>query len=214
MGLLKTKAVPQADGTYKITGQKIFISAGEHDMSDNIIHLVLARIEGAPDGVKGISLCIVPKFKLDADENPGERNPVSCGALEHKMGIHGNSTCVMNFDEAEGYLIGEENKGLRVMFVMMNEARMGVGTQGLALSEVAYQNAVIYAKDRLQGRSLTGPKNDNGPADPIIVHPDVRRMLMETKAFNEGGRALIYCCLLYTSPSPRDQRGSRMPSSA
>lgn len=196
LGLLKTKAVLNADGSYKITGQKIFISAGEHDMSDNIIHLVLARIEGAPEGVKGISLFIVPKFKLDADENPAERNPVSCGALEHKMGIHGNSTCVMNFDEAEGYLIGEENKGLRVMFVMMNEARMGVGMQGLAQSEVAYQNAVVYAKDRLQGRSLTGPKNENGPADPIIVHPDVRRMLMETKAFNEGGRALIYWATL------------------
>jgi len=196
LGLLKTKAVPQADGTYKITGQKIFISAGEHDMSDNIIHLVLARIEGAPAGVKGISLFIVPKFKLDENENPDERNPVSCGALEHKMGIHGNSTCVMNFDGAEGYLIGEENKGLRVMFVMMNEARMGVGMQGLGQSEVAYQNAVIYAKDRLQGRSLTGPKNEAGPADPIIVHPDVRRMLMETKAFNEGGRALIYWATL------------------
>jgi len=196
LGLLKTKAVPNGDGTYKITGQKIFISAGEHDMSDNIIHLVLARIEGAPAGVKGISLFIVPKFKLDADENPGERNLVSCGALEHKMGIHGNSTCVMNFDEAEGYLIGEENKGLRVMFVMMNEARMGVGMQGLAQSEVAYQNAVVYAKDRLQGRSLTGPKNEDGAADPIIVHPDVRRMLMETKAFNEGGRALIYWATL------------------
>ena len=170
LGLLKTKAVLQADGSYKITGQKIFISAGEHDMSDNIIHLVLARIEGAPEGVKGISLFIVPKFKLDADENPAERNPVSCGALEHKMGIHGNSTCVMNFDGAEGYLIGEENKGLRVMFVMMNEARMGVGMQGLAQSEVAYQNAVVYAKDRLQGRSLTGPKNENGPADPSVSY--------------------------------------------
>ena len=196
LGLLKTKAVLQADGSYKITGQKIFISAGEHDMSDNIIHLVLARIEGAPDGVKGISLFIVPKFKLDADGNSAERNPVTCGAIEHKMGIHGNSTCVMNFDDAEGYLIGEENKGLRVMFVMMNEARMGVGMQGLAQSEVAYQNAVVYAKDRLQGRSLTGPKNENGPADPLIVHPDVRRMLMETKAFNEGGRALIYWATL------------------
>lgn len=196
LGLLKTKAVLNPDGSYKITGQKIFISAGEHDMSENIIHLVLARIEGAPEGVKGISLFIVPKFKLDADENPAERNTVSCGALEHKMGIHGNSTCVMNFDEAEGYLIGEENKGLKVMFVMMNEARMGVGMQGLSQSEVAYQNAVIYAKDRLQGRSLTGPKNEAGPADPIIVHPDVRRMLMETKAFNEGGRALIYWATL------------------
>jgi len=177
LGLLKTKAVPNADGSYKITGQKIFISAGEHDMSENIIHLVLARIEGAPQGVKGISLFIVPKFKLDADENPGERNLVSCGAIEHKMGIHGNSTCVMNYDEAEGYLIGEENKGLRVMFVMMNRAP-------------------AYAKDRLQGRSLTGPKNEKGPADPLIVHPDVRRMLMETRAFNEGARALVYWAAL------------------
>jgi len=189
LGMLKTKAVPNPDGSYKITGQKIFISAGEHDMSDNIIHLCLARIEGAPAGVKGISLFIVPKFKLDADGNPGDRNPVTCGAIEHKMGIHGNSTCVMNYDEAEGYLIGEENKGLKVMFVMMNRARLDVGMQGLAQSEVAYQNAAAYAKDRLQGRSLTGPKNEDGPADPIIVHPDVRRMLMETKAFNEGARA-------------------------
>ena len=196
LGLLKTKAVPNADGSYKITGQKIFISAGEHDMSDNIIHLCLARIEGAPEGVKGISLFIVPKFKLDKDQNPGERNPVTCGAIEHKMGIHGNSTCVMNFDEAEGYLIGEENKGLRVMFVMMNRARLDVGMQGLAQSEVAYQNAAAYAKDRLQGRSLTGPKNENGPADPLIVHPDIRRMLLETKAFNEGARALIYWAAL------------------
>ena len=192
LGMLKTKAVPNPDGSYKISGQKIFISAGEHDMSDNIIHLVLARIEGAPQGTKGISLFIVPKFKLDADENPGERNAVSCGSIEKKMGIHGNSTCVMNYDEAEGYLIGEENKGLRVMFVMMNEARIGVGLQGLGQSEVAYQNAAIYAKDRIQGRALTGPKNEDKPADPIIVHPDVRRMLMETKAFNEAGRALLY----------------------
>ena len=192
LGMLKTKAVPNPDGSYKISGQKIFISAGEHDMSDNIIHLVLARIEGAPQGTKGISLFIVPKFKLDADENPGERNAVSCGSIEKKMGIHGNSTCVMNYDEAEGYLIGKENKGLRVMFVMMNEARIGVGLQGLGQSEVAYQNAAIYAKDRIQGRALTGPKNEDKPADPIIVHPDVRRMLMETKAFNEAGRALLY----------------------
>ena len=196
LGLLKTKAVPNADGSYKITGQKIFISAGEHDMSDNIIHLCLARIEGAPEGVKGISLFIVPKFKLNADGNPAERNLVTCGAIEHKMGIHGNSTCVMNFDEAEGYLIGEENKGLRVMFVMMNRARLDVGMQGLAQSEVAYQNAAAYAKDRLQGRSLTGPKNENGPADPLIVHPDIRRMLLETKAFNEGARALVYWAAL------------------
>lgn len=192
LGLLKTKAVPNGDGTYKISGQKIFISAGEHDMSDNIVHLVLARIEGAPAGTKGISLFIVPKFKLDENENPSDRNAVSCGSIEEKMGIHGNSTCVMNYDEAEGYLIGEENKGLRVMFVMMNEARIGVGLQGLGQSEVAYQNAAIYAKDRLQGRSLAGPQEEDKPADPIIVHPDVRRMLMETKAFNEAGRALLY----------------------
>ena len=192
LGMLKTKAVPNADGSYKISGQKIFISAGEHDMADNIVHLVLARIEGAPAGTKGISLFIVPKFKLDENENPGERNPVSCGSIEEKMGIHGNSTCVMNYDEAEGYLIGDENKGLRVMFVMMNEARIGVGLQGLGQSEVAYQNAAIYAKDRIQGRALTGPQNKDKPADPIIVHPDVRRMLMETKAFNEAGRALLY----------------------
>jgi alkylation response protein AidB-like acyl-CoA dehydrogenase len=192
LGLLKTKAVPQGDGSYKITGQKIFISAGEHDMSENIIHLVLARIEGAPEGVKGISLFIVPKYKLDSDENPGEANLVSCGAIEHKMGIHGNSTCVMNYDDAEGYLIGEEHKGLRVMFVMMNRARLDVGMQGYAQSEVAYQNAAAYAKDRLQGRSLTGPKNENGAADPLIVHPDVRRMLMETRAYNEGARALTF----------------------
>ena len=196
LGMLKTKAVPNPDGSYKITGQKIFISAGEHDMSGNIIHLCLARIEGAPAGVKGISLFIVPKFKLDAEGNAGERNPVTCGAIEHKMGIHGNSTCVMNYDEAEGYLIGEENKGLKVMFVMMNRARLDVGMQGLAQSEVAYQNAVAYAQDRLQGRSLTGPKNEDGPADPIIVHPDVRRMLLETKAFNEGARALVYWAAL------------------
>lgn len=192
LGMLKTKAVPNGDGTYKLSGQKIFISAGEHDMADNIIHLVIARIEGAPEGTKGISLFIVPKFKLDANGNPGERNPVTCGSIEEKMGIHGNSTCVMNYDEAEGYLIGDENKGLRVMFVMMNEARIGVGLQGLGQSEVAYQNAAIYAKDRIQGRALTGPQNAEKPADPIIVHPDVRRMLMETKAFNEAARALVF----------------------
>jgi len=161
-------------------------------MSDNIIHLVLARIEGGPEGVKGISLFIVPKNKVDADGNVGAANGVSCGSLEEKMGIHGNSTCVMNFDDAVGELIGVEHKGLRVMFVMMNEARMGVGMQGLCQSEVAYQNAVIYANDRLQGRALTGAKNENGPADPIIVHPDVRRMLMDARAFNEGARAFLY----------------------
>ncbi|NNE57513.1 MAG: acyl-CoA dehydrogenase [Hellea sp.] len=196
LGLLKTKAVPQGDGSHKITGQKIFISAGEHDMADNIIHLVLARVEGAPAGVKGISLFIVPKFTLDDDGNPGERNGVSCGSIEEKMGIHGNSTCVMNYDDATGYMIGEENKGLKVMFVMMNRARLDVGMQGMAQSEVAYQNAVTYARDRLQGRALTGPVNEDGPADPIIVHPDVRRMLMDTKSFNEGARALIYWAAL------------------
>jgi acyl-CoA dehydrogenase len=191
LGMLRTKAVPAGDGKYKISGQKIFISAGEHDMSDNIVHLVLARIEGAPEGVKGISLFIVPKFLLDADGNPGERNAVSCGSIEEKMGIHGNSTCVMNYDEAEGYLIGAENGGLKAMFVMMNEARLGVGLQGLSISEVAYQNAANYARERIQGRALTGPKAPDKKADPIIVHPDVRRSLMTMRAFNEAGRALM-----------------------
>jgi len=191
LGLLRTKAVPTGNGAYKISGQKIFISAGEHDMSENIIHLVLARIEGAPEGTKGISLFIVPKFKLDADGNPGERNAVSCGSIEEKMGIHGNSTCVMNYDEAEGYLIGQENGGLKAMFVMMNEARLGVGLQGLSIGEVAYQNAVSYAKERIQGRSLSGPKAPDKKADPIIVHPDIRRKLMVMRAFNEAGRALV-----------------------
>ncbi|RWM40095.1 acyl-CoA dehydrogenase [Mesorhizobium sp.] len=190
LGLLRTKAVPNGDGTYKISGQKIFISAGEHDMADNIVHLVLARAEGAPEGVKGISLFIVPKFKLDGSGNPGERNSLSCGSIEEKMGIHGNSTCVMNYDEAEGTLLGELNGGLKAMFTMMNEARLGVGLQGLSVSEIAYQNAVSYAKDRLQGRSLSGAKAPDKKADPIIVHPDIRRSLMTMKAFNEGGRAL------------------------
>jgi len=191
LGLLRTKAVPTGSGSYKISGQKIFISAGEHDMAENIIHLVLARIEGAPEGVKGISLFIVPKFKLDADGNPGERNAVSCGSIEEKMGIHGNATCVMNYDEAEGFLIGQENGGLKAMFVMMNEARLGVGMQGLSIGEIAYQNAVAYAKERIQGRALTGPKAPDKKADPIIVHPDIRRKLMVMKAFNEAGRALV-----------------------
>ena len=190
LGLLRSKAVPNGDGTYRISGQKIFISAGEHDMSDNIVHLVLARAEGAPEGVKGISLFIVPKFKLDASGNPGERNTLSCGSIEEKMGIHGNSTCVMNYDEAEGTLLGELNGGLKAMFTMMNEARLGVGLQGLSVSEIAYQNAVAYAKDRLQGRSLSGAKAPDKKADPIIVHPDIRRSLMTMKAFNEAGRAL------------------------
>ncbi|RFZ88773.1 acyl-CoA dehydrogenase [Shinella sp. WSJ-2] len=189
LGLLRTKAVPQADGSYKISGQKIFISAGEHDMSENIVHLVLARIEGAPEGVKGISLFIVPKFVLKDDGTPGERNTVACGAIEHKMGIHGNATCVMNYDEAKGFLIGAENKGLNAMFVMMNEARLGVGLQGLSIAEVAYQNAANYARERLQGRSLSGVKNPEGKADPLIVHPDIRRTLMTIKAWTEGGRA-------------------------
>lgn len=191
LGLLRTKAVPQGDGSYKISGTKIFISAGEHDLSNNIIHLVLARIEGAPEGIKGISLFVVPRDKVDEDGKVGDNNGVRCGALEEKMGIHGNSTCVMNFDDATGYLLGTEHKGMRAMFTMMNEARLGVGIQGLGISEVAYQNAVEYAKDRLQGRALTGVKAPDKPADPIIVHPDVRRMLMNMKAFNEGARALV-----------------------
>ncbi|WP_374628500.1 acyl-CoA dehydrogenase C-terminal domain-containing protein [Pannonibacter indicus] len=191
LGLIRTKAVPQGDGSYAISGTKIFISAGEHDMAENIIHLVLARIEGAPDGVKGISLFVVPKFVPDASGAPGERNGVSCGSIEHKMGIHGNATCVMNYDGARGWLVGEEHKGLRAMFTMMNEARLGVAVQGLAQSEVAYQNAVIYAKDRIQGRALTGPKAADKAADPIIVHPDVRRVLMSIRSFNEAARALV-----------------------
>jgi len=191
LGLLRTKAVPNGDGSYKITGTKIFISAGEHDLAENILHLVLARIEGAPQGIKGISLFLVPKFLLKEDGSLGARNGVSCGALEHKMGIHGNATCVLNYDEAKGWLVGEENKGMRAMFTMMNEARLGVGLQGLSQSEVAYQNALAYAKDRLQGRSLTGPKEAAKPADPILVHPDVRRMLLNAKSFNEGARALL-----------------------
>lgn len=191
LGLLRTKAVPNGDGSYRISGQKIFISAGEHDLSENIVHLVLARIEGAPEGVKGISLFIVPKFTLDANGAPGERNGVSCGSIEEKMGIHGNSTCVMNYDEATGYLLGQEHGGLKAMFTMMNEARLGVGLQGLSIAEVAYQNAVAYAKERIQGRSLTGPKAPDKKADPIIVHPDVRRALMTIRSFNEAGRALI-----------------------
>ncbi|KWV48722.1 acyl-CoA dehydrogenase [Bradyrhizobium macuxiense] len=191
LGLLRTKAVRQADGSFKISGTKIFISAGEHDLADNIIHLVLARIEGAPAGIKGVSLFVVPKVLVNADGSLGARNGVSCGSIEHKMGIHGNSTCVMNYDNATGWLIGEENKGMQGMFVMMNEARLGVAVQGLAQSEVAYQNAVAYARERLQGRSLTGVKAPDKPADPIIVHPDVRRALLSIRAFNEGARAMV-----------------------
>ena len=191
LGILRSKAEPQADGAYRITGTKIFISAGEQDITQNIIHLVLARSEGAPAGVKGISLFVVPRNAIGEDGSVGENNHVSCGSIEHKMGIHGNATCVMNYDGARGWLIGTENKGLNAMFVMMNEARLGVAIQGLAQSEVAYQNAVAYAKDRIQGRSLTGAKNPDKAADPIIVHPDVRRTLMSIKAFNEAARAFV-----------------------
>jgi acyl-CoA dehydrogenase len=191
LGLIKTRAIPQADGSYAITGQKIFISAGEHDLADNIIHLVLARIEGAPAGVKGISLFLVPKFLPSADSDVGERNGVVCGSIEHKMGIHGNSTAVLNYDGAKGWLVGEEHRGLPAMFVMMNGARLGVAVQGLSLSEVAYQNAAAYAKERRQGRSLKGAAEPDKPADILLVHPDVRRMLLETRAFNEAARAFL-----------------------
>jgi len=203
LGLLRTKAAPQPDGSYKITGTKIFISAGEHDLAENIIHLVLARIEGAPAGTRGISLFVVPKFFINPDGSIGARNGVSCGSLEEKMGIHGNSTCVMNFDGATGWLIGEANRGLNAMFVMMNEARLGVGVQGLAVSEVAYQNAAAYAKERLQGRSISGVKFPDKAADPIIVHPDVRRSLMTMKAFNEAARALVMWTALQADLSHR-----------
>lgn len=191
LGLLRTKAVPQGDGSYKISGQKIFISAGDHDLSENVIHLVLARIPGGPEGVKGISLFIVPKFTINEDGSCGARNGVSVGKIEEKMGIHGNSTCVMNFDEATGVLLGKEHKGMRAMFTMMNEARNGVAVQGLSQAVPAYQEALQYAKDRLQGRDVTGAKNPDGPADPLIVHPDIRRMLMDQKSFIEGARATV-----------------------
>lgn len=191
LGLLKTKAVPNGDGSYALSGTKIFISAGEHDMAENIVHLVLARIEGAPMGTKGITLFVVPKFMVNADGSLGARNGVSCGSIEHKMGIHGNSTCVMNYDGATGWIVGAENKGLNAMFVMMNEARLAVGIQGLGCSEIAYQNAVAYARDRRQGRALTGAAEPDKPADILLVHPDVRRNLMSIRAFNEAARALV-----------------------
>ncbi len=211
LGLLRTKAVRQGDGSFRITGTKIFISAGEHDLADNIIHLVLARIEGAPSGIKGVSLFVVPKVLVNADDSLGQRNGVSCGSIEHKMGIHGNSTCVMNYDNATGWLIGEENKGMQGMFVMMNEARLGVSVQGLAQSEVAYQNAAAYARDRLQGRSLTGAKAPDKAADPIIVHPDVRRTLLTIRAFNEAARAMVVWTALksdvaHRSADPKDRQ--------
>src|SRR6201994_4817844 len=211
LGLLRTKAEPQPDGTYKITGAKIFISAGEHDLSDNIVHLVLAPIEGAPAGTKGISLFVVPKFLPKADGTPGAKNGVACGSIEEKMGIHGNSTCVMNYDNAIGWLVGDANRGLNAMFTMMNEARLGVGIQGLALSEVAYQNAVVYARERLQGRALTGAQAPDKPADPIIVHPDVRRVLLTVRAFNEAARAMVVWTALksdvaHRSSDPKDRQ--------
>tara|TARA_R110002072_G_scaffold542_5_gene4372 strand:+ start:4986 stop:6779 length:1794 start_codon:yes stop_codon:yes gene_type:complete len=192
LGLLRTKAEPQADGSYAITGTKIFISAGEHDMTDNIVHIVLARLPDAPAGTKGISLFIVPKFNVNEDGTVGERNAVHCASIEEKMGIHGNATCVLNFDGAKGFLIGPPNRGLNAMFTFMNTARIGTATQGLAHAELSFQGALTYAKDRLAMRSLTGPKNPDGPADPIIVHPDVRRMLLTQKAIAEGSRAFLY----------------------
>ncbi len=197
LGLMRTKAEPQPDGTYKLTGNKIFISAGEHDMAENIVHLVLARLPDAPPGIKGISLFVVPKFLVNQDGSLGARNGIYCGGLEHKMGIHGNATCQMVLDGAVGTMVGQPNKGMQGMFVMMNAARLGVGNQSLGLTEVAYQNALAYAKDRIQMRSLSGPKAKDKPADPIIVHPDVRRMLLTAKAYAEGGRALaLFCSVL------------------
>jgi alkylation response protein AidB-like acyl-CoA dehydrogenase len=213
LGLLRTKAEPQPDGSYRLTGEKIFISAGEHDLADNIIHLVLARLPDAPQGSKGISLFVVSKYKLKADGNGvalGERNAIFCNAIEHKMGIHGNATAQIVLDGAEATLVGEPNKGLPAMFVMMNAARLGVGNQGLGLTEVAYQNAVAYAKDRLQMRSLSGPKAPDKAADPIIVHPDVRRMLLTARAYAEGGRALmLYCSLLIDKELASDDEDER-----
>ena len=192
LGIIATKAISSGDGAYQITGSKIFISAGEHDLTENILHLVLAKLPDAPSGTKGISMFLVPKFLPTEEGRPGTRNGVTCGAIEHKMGIKASATCVLNFENATGWMVGEPHKGMRAMFVMMNGARLAVGLQGLGLAEVAYQNALAYAKDRLQGRSLTGPKNVSGPADPIIVHPDVRKGLLRMKAFNEGMRSLAY----------------------
>ena len=212
LGLLRTKAVKQGDGSYQITGTKIFISAGEHDLASNIVHLVLARIEGAPAGTKGISLFVVPKLTVKDDGSLGAPNGVSCGSIEEKMGIHANSTCVMNYDGAAGWLVGQENRGLPAMFTMMNEARLGVAVQGLALSEVAYQNAAIYAKERLQGRALSGAKYPDKAADPIIVHPDVRRTLMTIRAFNEAGRALVLWTALKGDIARRSEDGKERQS--
>ncbi|MCE2658569.1 MAG: acyl-CoA dehydrogenase C-terminal domain-containing protein [Rubrivivax sp.] len=210
LGLLRTKAEPRADGGFSITGQKIFISAGEHDLAANIVHLVLARLPDAPQGSKGISLFVVPKFLPQADGSVGARNGIFCGAIEHKMGIHGNATCQMNLDGAIGWLVGEPNRGLAAMFVMMNAARLGVGNQSLGLTEVAYQNAVAYAKERIQMRSLSGPKQPEKPADSILVHPDVRKMLLTARAYAEGGRALaIYVALLLDKELNSDDEDER-----
>ncbi|MCC9598678.1 acyl-CoA dehydrogenase C-terminal domain-containing protein [Rubrivivax sp. JA1055] len=210
LGMLRTKAEPQPDGTYKITGQKIFISAGEHDITPNIVHLVLARLPDAPAGSKGISLFVVPKFQVAADGSIGERNGIYCTAVEHKMGIHGNATCQLSLEGAVGTLVGEPNRGLQAMFVMMNAARLGVGCQDLGLTETAYQMAVAYAKDRIQMRSLTGPKAPDKPADPIIVHPDVRKMLLTARAYAEGGRALaLYTALLLDREIASDDEDER-----
>lgn len=213
LGLLRTKAEPQADGSYLLTGQKIFISAGEHNMVENIIHLVLARLPDAPVGSKGISLFVVPKFLPQADGKLDQRNGIHCSGLEHKMGIHGNSTCQMTLESAQGWLIGEPNKGLQAMFVMMNEARLGVGTQSLGLTEVAYQNALTYAQERQQSRSLTGAKSPDAPADSILVHPDVRKMLLTAKAYAEAGRCLTYYTALLldqesSHPDPEVRKNS------
>ena len=191
LGMLRTKAVPQEDGSYALSGTKIFISAGEHDLSDNIIHIVIARIPGSPEGTKGVSLFIVPKFNINDDGTVSDQNGVTCGSIEHKMGINGSATCVINFDSAKGFLIGEINRGLNCMFTFMNAARIGVANEGVAAAEASFQGALAYAKDRLQMRSLTGPKNPDGPADPIIVHPDVRRMLLTQQSIADGGRVLI-----------------------
>ncbi|MFL2788586.1 MAG: acyl-CoA dehydrogenase C-terminal domain-containing protein [Paracoccaceae bacterium] len=207
LGLMRTKAEPSSDGTYKISGQKIFISAGEHDLSENIIHLVLAKIPNGPAGIKGVSLFIVPKFIINEDGSLGARNSLSVGSIEEKMGIHGNSTCVMNYDEATGFLLGEEHKGMRAMFTMMNEARLGVGLQGLAQAEVAYQNAVLYAKERLQGRDITGAKEPSKGADPLIVHPDIKRNLLNQKSFLEGARAFTsWCAMLFDQYERQDDK--------
>ena len=201
LGLIKTRATPNDDGTFAITGTKIFITAGEHDLCENIMHLVLAKLPGAPEGSKGISLFLVPKINVDENGTMQDRNAVTCGSIEHKMGIHGSATCVMNFDEAKGYLVGEANRGLMAMFTMMNSARLGVGLQGLGLSDRATQNALRYARERLQMRAANGPAQPDKPADPILVHPDVRRMLLTNKALVEGGRMLLYSAGLHADAS-------------